>query len=76
MMEKRKVEKENTTSKMVSVVLKSNRMQTVALSVTYVLTFALMVMLVFFYPSIEKTFDQYLSRRGLPEGTVLTSVIP
>ncbi len=76
MMEKRKVEKENTTSKMVSVVLKSNRMQTAALSVTYVLTFALMVMLVFFYPSIEKTFDQYLSRRGLPEGTVLTSVIP
>ena len=70
------MKKRDTLSALVRAVLKRNRMQAAALIVTYTLTFALLVMLRFFYPSIENTFDSYLAEYGMPEATLLTSVLP
>ena len=73
---KNRQQRRKTMSSLVKTVLKRNRTQVSALIITYALTFSLMVLLGFFYPSIEKTFNQYLDEYRMPEANILTSVIP
>ena len=74
--EKTKKTKRKVMAGIVRAVLKRNRMQAAALAITYTLTFALLVMIVFFYPSIETTFSRYLDLYRIPDATILTTVLP
>ena len=57
-------------------VLKNNKLFSGALFLIFTLVMSLLVMLVFFYPSVSSTFDTYMSDYCLAEGTLLTSGSP
>lgn len=62
-------------SRLVKRVIKNNRMLFVALGITYALAFSLLVLSVFFYPSIKGTYNQFITEYKIPQATVLMEVI-
>lgn len=62
-------------SRLIRRVIKNNLILFIALGITYALSFSLLVVAVFFYPSIKHTYDQYISEYKIPEATVLTKAM-
>ncbi len=64
-----------TLLRLIQRVMKNNLVLFIALGITYALSYSLLVVAVFFYPSIKQTYNQYISDYKIPEATVLTKLM-